>query len=214
MRIFWLHHCTIDRIWAAWNDHGGKNPVMSRKFAFADQKGGRIEMDARDVGETKTLGYSYDSLPPKPQLVQLAMSTSSSSESTIASSNAAPKVLGTRPTRIALTPTAPLGEIGTAVSGTEEDQRLVIEIAGIRCATQPGTLYEVFVDLPSDPSAETKREHYVGTFNFFGATDAEAVARFDATVTLRRLRAANRLTPQTSVYYTQVGAIFRPRRAP
>lgn len=67
--IFWLHHCNIDRIWAAWNTKW-KNPTETNgkswtdtKFVYADGTGGRAEVAISTVANPAALPYQYDALP-------------------------------------------------------------------------------------------------------------------------------------------------------
>lgn len=67
--IFWLHHCNIDRIWAAWNTKW-KNPTETNgkswtdtKFVYADGAGGRAEVAISTVADPAKLSYKYDELP-------------------------------------------------------------------------------------------------------------------------------------------------------
>ncbi|MGQ0678249.1 MAG: tyrosinase family protein [Actinomycetota bacterium] len=67
--LFWIHHCTIDRIWELWlNMAGHTNPSLSSSwgrtvFEFPDptERGGRRRIAVGDVATTAAAGYSYDS---------------------------------------------------------------------------------------------------------------------------------------------------------
>jgi tyrosinase len=72
--IFYLHHCNIDRLWAAWNDKGNKNP--DNVPAWADGPAARGErgfvmplpggkdwsFTPGDVTSLSKLNYTYDDL--------------------------------------------------------------------------------------------------------------------------------------------------------
>ena len=67
--IFWLHHCNIDRIWAAWNTKW-KNPSETNgkswaetKFVYVDAEGGRTEAAISTIADPAALPYKYDELP-------------------------------------------------------------------------------------------------------------------------------------------------------
>lgn len=198
--IFWLHHCNVDRIWAGWNAMGHENASTATRFAFADPTGKRLEMNAANMGDTQALGYGYDTLPAI-QKTQLSMSTAGAPAKVIAASTADSTALGTSATRIALEPDSAGGPITAAVAGTTGQQRLVMVISGVRCNVEPGTRYEVFLDLPPDANLATRQAHFVGAFNFFKAVESAAPLeyRFDATEVMRTLRAQSRLAPETAV---------------
>ena len=133
------------------------------------------------MGDTKTLGYEYDSLPT---LVQgpLTISTSGGGTPTVvANSKDAETPLGATATRIPLVAAAPGGPISSAVEGTSGQQKLYVVVSGLRCDSQPGTLYEAYLDLPANASSETKKLHYLGTFNFFNSEEraGQVEIRFD-----------------------------------
>jgi tyrosinase len=82
---------------------------------------------------------------------------------------------------------------------------------------QPGTLYNVFLELPEGVAAEQGKDHLVGTLNFFGAGHGDHTAEgagtadkfvsFDITALAARLRAKNLLnTNKLVVTFAPVGA--------
>jgi tyrosinase len=71
--IFYLHHCNIDRMWAAWNAKGNANPtdqnwlkgpaaVGGRKFAMPMPDGTSWVYTPNDVKSLSQLDYTYDSV--------------------------------------------------------------------------------------------------------------------------------------------------------
>ena len=86
--IFWLHHCNIDRIWAVWNQRGGRNTTNSLwlNMTFADHflrpGGGSYSATVRDMQEILPLGYRYGlgeqdpSRPDQGDAVAIAFETS------------------------------------------------------------------------------------------------------------------------------------------
>ncbi|HYW70720.1 MAG TPA: tyrosinase family protein [Pyrinomonadaceae bacterium] len=71
--IFYLHHCNIDRMWAAWNAKGNANPtaqnwlkgppaVGGRKFAMPMPNGTSWVYTPADVNSITQLKYTYESL--------------------------------------------------------------------------------------------------------------------------------------------------------
>ncbi|GGY59426.1 hypothetical protein GCM10007387_47360 [Pseudoduganella albidiflava] len=66
--LFWIHHCSIDRIWASWNRAGGRNPddaaFLDKTFVFANGSGARVQPRIRDVVSLPALAYdTYLSRP-------------------------------------------------------------------------------------------------------------------------------------------------------
>lgn len=71
--IFYLHHCNIDRMWAAWNENGnvnsteanwlnGPTAVGDRKFAMPMPDGSSWVYTPNDVNSLIQLDYTYDDL--------------------------------------------------------------------------------------------------------------------------------------------------------
>jgi tyrosinase len=71
--IFYLHHCNIDRMWAAWNDKGNANPtapnwlrgptaVGERKFVMPMPDGSSWFYTPDDVRSLSQFDYTYDDL--------------------------------------------------------------------------------------------------------------------------------------------------------
>jgi tyrosinase len=78
--IFYLHHCNIDRMWAAWNANGNNNPtdadwlngpaaIGEREFAMPMPDGSSWVFTPADVESLSQLDYTYDDLSvPMPAL--------------------------------------------------------------------------------------------------------------------------------------------------
>jgi len=71
--IFYLHHCNIDRMWAAWNKAGNKNPVDpkwlngptahgDRKFVMPNPDSTAWNYTPSMVNDTSQLNYTYAEL--------------------------------------------------------------------------------------------------------------------------------------------------------
>ena len=200
--VFWLHHCNIDRLWAGWNKAGGVNTFGAAKFSFAtpDPAGGRIDMDTSAVGDTTSLGYQYDSLPT-PAPVVISGATAGGEPRTIATSEMGIR-LGSR-TRIPLRAASPDGVITGSVASAAASGRVYLVLSGLAAKVEPGTLYDAFVDLPERASAAQKREHYLGTFSFFGSVGEHmhhgGGPSFEVTEAFRRLAARGLLKAETAI---------------
>lgn len=210
--IFWLHHCNIDRLWAAWNKNGGKNTFGSAKFAFAgpEPAGKALEWEAASVGETQVLGYQYDDLPtvpPKP----VSGSTSGAPPRTIAASTAGVEI-GSQGVRIPLRTPSADGVISGSVASATATGRIFLVLSGLSSAIEPGTLYEAFVDLPPNASETEKRARYLGTFSFFGQSGEHhhhGFSRgpsFEVTDRLKSLRDRNLLGAEMAISILPVTA--------
>lgn len=71
--IFYLHHCNIDRMWAAWNKAGNTNPIDGdwlngpestgqRKFAMPMPDGSSWVFSPDEVDSLSKMNYTYDDL--------------------------------------------------------------------------------------------------------------------------------------------------------
>jgi tyrosinase len=105
--IFYLHHCNIDRMWAAWNAKGNANPtdqnwlkgpaaVGGRKFAMPMPDGSSWIYTPADVNSLSQLDYTYESLtvaalaiPPAIKMAQRLGKLRAASAATAAAAPAA-----------------------------------------------------------------------------------------------------------------------------
>src|SRR5262249_28517725 len=172
--IFWLHHCNIDRLWASWNAGGRTNPSLNQTFTFADPSGQRVDLNLQDFMDIATLGYSYDQLenvPPCPHPMTLAAVAGSQRRRAMV--QAKPVVLGSQAVKVTLEATAPPGEqpvrIPAHVAAMPRNKKLYLVAQGLSTTAQPGVLYDVYLDLPANPTGEQLSQHHIGTLNFLHA---------------------------------------------
>ena len=72
MRLVYLHHANLDRIWESWNQLGHTNPTdpkyLNRTFAYGDRSGKRVDLPVSAADRVAQLGYEYDAMkkPPNP----------------------------------------------------------------------------------------------------------------------------------------------------
>jgi tyrosinase len=228
--IFWLHHCNIDRIWAAWNALGGRNPTSTdgtdwadTSFVFASAKGERVAIDISTISNSAALPYKYDKLPgmrPGTTLVssssQMNILLKSVSAGAVAASSspsqpAAAVELGWAPVKTVLAPTASQNQLSAVAAGikTAGTGHLVLLLRDVQVNLDPSTVYQVFLDLPENASDEVQDQHYVGLLNFFGIGGRARGGRdieFDVTDLINGLSAASALQSKTSVTIAPVGA--------
>lgn len=219
--IFWLHHSNIDRLWASWNAAGRKNPTLSQKFVFADKDGKRTEMDVADVLDLAKLGYTYDHMddvPPCPNPPPIVAAVAAAAAIRPVAMSRAPIQLGAETTTVPLETMPLAGGRATApfpshVEAIPANKRFFLVATGLKTDAQPGVLYELYLDLPPNANAQTKKDHYVGTLNFFGASHAghgqqpkkDKFVSFDITDLSKRLQARNLLTAKPSLSIIPAG---------
>jgi tyrosinase len=238
--IFWLHHCNIDRIWAAWNANGGTNPTQTNgknwsdtKFTFVNASGAAVEIAISAMADPSALPYRYDELPGVPPALRVAAggvptttmlllrsvtprvapATSATAPATSAAVPA-PLALGAATQTVRLVPTAPQNSLMAAAPKLQRGtlSRLILTLKDLRAATDPNTVYRVYLDLPPNADKEVAEQHYVGLLNFFGAatatehaTPAGKTTHFDVTAVVGRLNLKNALQNETTVTLAPVG---------
>jgi tyrosinase len=231
--VFWLHHCNIDRIWAAWNAAGGQNPTQTNgigwantKFVYANDSGARVQVAISTVANPSALPYRYDTLPRAATAVEVAGGTPSANMvllrsiapglvTTAAATTAAAVPLGASPQTVRLAPTGTENRL-TAVAPQIQaggPSRLILTLNGVQAQQDPSTVFRVYLDLPANASPQVADQHYVGLLNFFGATmdaghgmQGGTTAEFDVTGVVARLNAQNSLQNETSVTLVPVGS--------
>jgi len=175
--LFWVHHSSIDRMWASWNANGGANPTTAswaaKTFVFADGNGQRVSSALKDYFDTAALGYAYDALIPPPAAsasTLISATTRSSGDrvpEAIAHSRTAAN-LGATPVHVALLPLP--GTQGTTVLGLDprqSDRRTYLVIKDLHTWKQPEVLFDVY--LRPARGGGLGRASHVGNINFFDA---------------------------------------------
>ena len=177
--LFWVHHSSIDRMWASWSANGGVNPTAAswatKTFVFADGSGRRVSSALKNYFDTAALGYAYDALIPAPSaggtastLMALASQSGvAATPETVARSRTAAN-LGSTPVHVALLPLP--GVRGTTVLGLDPgqpDRRTFLVIKDLHTWKQPEVLYDVY--LRPARGGGLGRSSYVGNINFFDA---------------------------------------------
>lgn len=224
--IFWLHHCNIDRLWAAWNAGGRNNPNtgawLNKTFVFADENGVRVVARVRDFRNINPLRYRYEALPPVPACPPGRLGLGAPR---VRARVSTPVELGTGPTRaqLAAPAGAATGDLPARVRNLG-NRRLFLVIRRLRAQAIPGTVFNVFLELPGDTSGSAAEANKIGTIHFFdsvghsghGPATANAQQRFfsfDITDLARRLLAEGRLTATPTLTIApadEVDATARP----
>lgn len=224
--IFWMHHCNIDRLWTSWNKNGGQNPGgswLTQQFIFADENGNRVAATIQDFVDTGKLGYSYDSLEPAPQgFVPIGPSLIGHKPSSVVAKVAGGLKLGAAAATARLESAHPgvTFKFPTQVAALLPEKKLYLVLRGLSTDTQPGVLYNVYVNLPAGTTPKKGDPHYAGVINFFGAQHMHAAgsgspspasdmsSRFrslDITQVVRKLSTQGALNETPSVSLVPVG---------
>jgi tyrosinase len=199
--IFWMHHCNIDRLWASWNKGGGANPkrsaFLSKSFVFADSTGKRVVAKIGDFLDIAPLHYTYDRFESVPSSFHpQAVTAPPRPAATVASATAIS--LAARPVRVPLSKAQRTGAATPQAATGPATYYVVIE--GLKADTQPGVLYNLYLNLPDAAPETASATHLIGSINFFGVMSrnmggvAHAMTNrfvsFDITPLVQRLGAA------------------------
>jgi tyrosinase len=180
--IFFVHHCQIDRLWAAWEAAPGsvfnwgttatdpsKATWEDRKFTFVDEAGKLVTVTTAKQLNTKDLGYQYDNLPPRPPVAAVAAArVAPAPRVQLAASQAQGVTVGSGGARVTLqpapAPAAPAPGAAPRAVGAGE-QTLVL--SGVKLLARPPAPLYVFLNLPQGAPATLESPYLVGMLNFF-----------------------------------------------
>jgi hypothetical protein len=130
-----------------------------------------------------------------------------------------PVSLGSGSARVTLEPAAEssterrtlAARIGTLARG----RHIYLVVRDLRVVGQPGVLFRLYLDLPSDAKPIRTDPHYVGALNFYNAAEPgrfdppneknPMFVSYDITRVLRNLRAQRLLTDQTTLTIIPTG---------
>ncbi len=124
-----------------------------------------------------------------------------------------PVSLGSGSARVTLEPVAEANTerrtLAARIDTLTRGRHIYLVVRDLRVVGQPGVLFRLYLDLPSDAKPIRTDPHYVGALNFYSAAEP---GRFDApgekdpmfvsydiTRVLRNLRAQKRLSDQTTL---------------
>ncbi|MDQ3655191.1 MAG: tyrosinase family protein, partial [Chloroflexota bacterium] len=174
--IFWLHHANLDRLWESWLTLGNANPTdlawrdndindiggLGLSYTFFEATGNEVTT-IRVVGEVLTttgLGYEYEELfdpaaamcpsfneeivvPATPSATPSATATPES-----LGDNAPAEGIAVGPDPVAIPVTLEQPEAGP--EAITRGGAIVLTLEGVQGQGVPGTIFEVYVNLPSD----------------------------------------------------------------
>jgi tyrosinase len=178
--IFFVHHCQIDRLWAAWQEATGstynwgtsstdpsKTTWEDRKFVFVDEKGKLVTVTAGGQLETKRMGYVYDTLPPRPPAIIAAVRAAQAPRLELAAAQASGVTVGSGGARVTLapaaTPAAPRAAAPTAAPAGAQ----TLVLSDVKLVARPPAPLHVFLNLPEGAPATLDSPYHVGMLNFF-----------------------------------------------
>jgi tyrosinase len=240
--IFWLHHSNIDRLWAVWVANGHGNPTdprwLNQQFSFFDENGQQVSMTATQVLDTAAdLGYTYDQFvapgtqpappptpapapppppaQPAPTPAAARMSESIKNDPELIGALSAPLTLTGDAAQVAVEIDARAAASALTRLATTAP-RILLEIHEVQAERHPGTVYGVYVNLPSGASAAEEVTAHVGNLSFFGVERARQPSgdepahglslTFDITALAQAQRAGGRWNDQA------VSVTFKPLR--
>ncbi|NKX66532.1 tyrosinase family protein [Labrenzia sp. 5N] len=179
--IFWVHHCNIDRLWAAWMTGGGNSQETSRpwlngpfprQFAMPDAQQNISIFTPEDTLPGAALAPVYDNLIDGTGItptVGIAMATTPTGRGTSTLVGANDEVLQvtaspvTARVKLSAAPTAALAAAAPAAA-----ERLYLNVEGVR-GNSPSGVLSVRVVAPGIPDAEINE-----TLVFFGLGKASS----------------------------------------
>jgi tyrosinase len=174
--IFWMHHCNIDRLWASWNNCGGKNPTdsawLNQTFTFADANGNKVVTAIKDVDTTTQLHYTYDHLEPcAKRIIPFNPALLAQIKSVVLASATPSAPLTKQPVRMNLELKAPEAQKGLPnhIRTLAPERKVYLVIKNLRANLHPEVIYHVYLGLPEGTDPKNGQTYQVGTINFFNS---------------------------------------------
>lgn len=203
--IFWLHHCMVDYMWAAWQGKGNTTPPLSKNYdgQFVNGQGQPMPANSADSLDYSAMGYRYEGLTPisAPALMASARTNRRAAPvaRTLASSAAPVVVSAPRITTLPLSATTTARRslmAATPTSGTAS--RTLANIIVGSAPTIAPMVINVFLNNPA-ATAQTPYTDpsYVGSFSFFSGHRNHAMPMtytLDMSATVSALAAAGKDT--------------------
>ncbi len=200
--IFYLHHCNIDRMWAAWNAAGKANPSDKqwlqgpvRPFIMPMPQHESWTYTPADVNSIASLDYSYQELDAAapavasalPQRLKALKVSGSLPDATPQAHRSAPELMGASAAPVQLT-----GATGVSLAvrlDAAVHKTLTNSLRGASLKALPDQVYlqldhvkgvhdaavvGVYINLPTDPTPEQLRDAHAGDVGLFGLRRASA----------------------------------------
>ncbi|WP_161969146.1 tyrosinase family protein [Entomohabitans teleogrylli] len=171
--VFWVHHANVDRIWASWNQAGGKNPdddaFKNATFVFASAEGKADVVKVADYLSVPQSAYSHYAERPAGSIPFTGQTQVMAKKLALVAS--APQVtLGDKSTTLALNPEG--GSVTLFSDNLLEKQtssaRVFLRFEGLSAHDVVNGSYNVFVHGSAVGDLSTSSPSFVGQVNFFG----------------------------------------------
>jgi len=197
--IFYLHHCNIDRMWAAWNSAGNANPsdanwlsgptaTGDRKFYMPKPDKTAWQFTPEMVNDLTRLDYTYDDLILIPEfasreamrLRKFGLSIPESKSITAMASDETPELVGANRNAISVDATGARTTVKLDSGGWYTVTKSLLEATNIDAASSaPALPDEVYLELEGIKGNEDSivcsvsvNQHYAGHLYLFGLSDA------------------------------------------
>ncbi|HYS48371.1 MAG TPA: tyrosinase family protein [Xanthobacteraceae bacterium] len=175
--IFFVHHCQIDRLWAAWQAapgsvyNWGATPTEpsqftweGRKFMFVDETNKLVMVSTAGQLSTKEMGYAYDSLPPRPAGPVVAAARGASPPVQLAAARGSGLTVGSAGGRLTLSPGPPSAR---ATGPRAAQERATLVLSKVKLISRPPAPLHVFLNLPEGTAPALDSPYHVGVLSFF-----------------------------------------------
>lgn len=179
--IFWLHHADIDRLWSQWLALGGgrANPAdaawLDQPFTFHDETGAAVTLTGAGVLDSAAqLQYVYDD---QPSPLAASMSSLDSSVPTPPERPGPPEMVAATQQPVDLAAgartvqlTVPSSTRSLLAAGDDpgSGSAMYLNVEDIEAEQNPGIVYGVYLNLPSDDPGADRARHHVGNVTLFG----------------------------------------------
>jgi len=179
--IFYVHHCQIDRLWAAWQAAPGSvynwgNTATApsqkiwggRQFTFVGEGGKLVTVTAEGELSTKKMGYEYSSLPTAtPPPVMAAAPPRPQAMAAAAPAQGGGLVVGSGGARATVKRGAAPPPGAAAAPQVTAAVPTTLVLKDVKLINRPPAPLHVFVNLPEGAAATLDSPYHVGTLNLF-----------------------------------------------
>jgi tyrosinase len=162
----------IDRLWASWNKGGGRNldtqEFLNQSFSFVGPNSKLADFRVSDGLSTSQLNYQYSTLEKRPPS-RLPDTVAAFSSAGVPKRVATDIQLGAATTKVTLKPDSGSAAIATFSGAVTDSRSIALVFKGLQTNVPPESLYDVFLNLPANPTSAQEVRHFAGTINFFEA---------------------------------------------
>jgi tyrosinase len=196
--IFFCHHANVDRMWEEWLalGQGRANPSsdvwLDQQFTFFDENKQQVTIRVRDMLDTATLGYSYDTIgTPAPNVARPTANTATENLVVVRTPG---QSLSARPVHVMMSiPEASVGRLQRNLLGARTPLAAVpsqvqLRLEGVKFSGVPDSAVAVYLNLPKDARPDPRSPYFAGCFTFFDHDHGGArTSHLDVTKHLQRL---------------------------